>query len=47
MKKDYAGWNLEAIESGIVHKPMDDMDTHFAGNTSDSANGEPQVSMFW
>jgi len=47
MKKDYAGWNLEVIECGIVHEPMDDMDAHFVGNTSDSDGGEPQMSMFW
>jgi len=36
MKKEYTVWNLEVIECGIVHEPRGDMDTHFAGNTSDS-----------
>ena len=34
-KKDYAGWNLEALECGLVHPPINDADSGLRTSSSD------------
>ena len=51
MKGDYAGWSLEALECGLVHPPIGDMesDLHKEGMELESVSRDttpPAISMW-
>ena len=53
MKGDYAGWTLEAIECGLVHPPIGDMESDSQKEGMDSGSDKmedgstpPTISMW-
>ena len=50
-KKDYAGWNLEALECGLVHPPINDADAGLRTSSLDDEivviNDAPVTVSMW